>query len=105
MLIGSTVIENILESRLGDYHLERIQIQMDDSYAGIWMRKFPESSSRRTHSVGAPDRCRPRNRSRTRWRRAVAAGPRTPAGYGRITRPPVISVDWTIGEHGTTCQD
>jgi cephalosporin hydroxylase len=36
------VIEDQLESRLGDYYLERIRIHMDDTYAGIRMRKFPE---------------------------------------------------------------
>ena len=36
------VIEKELGSSLGEYYLERIRIHMNDSYAGVRMRKLPE---------------------------------------------------------------
>ncbi len=36
------VVEKELANTLGEYYLERIRIHMNDSYAGVRMRKFPE---------------------------------------------------------------
>jgi cephalosporin hydroxylase len=39
---NNRTVEDQLDSRLGDYYLQRVRIHEGDSYAGIRMRKFPE---------------------------------------------------------------
>lgn len=92
------VIEDQLESRLGDYYLERVRIHMDDSYAGIRMRKFPEDLRTLEEiiwecHVDVVLEIGLGSGGSVLWFRDRL---RTLAQYGRISRPLVISVDANI---------
>lgn len=91
-------VEEQLDTRLGTYYLDRIRIHMDDEYAGVRMRKFPEDL---------------RVIEQLLWERQVDTVLEIGLGhggsalwlrdrlaalvrYGRASAPLVISVDWDI---------
>lgn len=92
---GMSVIEDRLDSNLGDYYLDRIRVHMDDSYAGVLMRKFPEDLRTFEEIIWE---CRINVvleigiglGGSALWFRDRL---RTAAQYGRIAHPLVISVD------------
>lgn len=93
-----SAIEEQLQSALGDYYLERIRIHMNDSYAGIRMRKFPEDLRAIEHILWE---CRIDTvleigldlGGSALWFRDRL---RTLVQYGRIDAPLVVSVDVNI---------
>jgi cephalosporin hydroxylase len=92
------VIEDLLESSLGDYYRSRWRIHLDDSYAGVRMRKFPEDL--RTlervlweHRLNVVLEIGLDHGGSALWFRDRL---RTMAQYGRITQPLVISVDVNV---------
>lgn len=89
------VIEDRLDSRLGDYYVDRVRLHMDDHYAGIQMLKFPEDLRTLEHilwdcaidvvlEIGLG-----RGGSALWFRDRL----RTLAQYGRNMRPTVVAVD------------